>query len=77
MAFPNQVRLCLIRTIQVLRNDFALPLSSIIGNGMMSIILGSMFYNLQEDTASFLGRSVLLFFTILLNAFLDAFEVSH
>lgn len=42
----------------------------------MSIILGSMFYNMPTDTSSFFGRGVLLFFTVLLNAFLGAFEVS-
>lgn len=42
----------------------------------MSIILGSLFYNLSEDTNSFFGRGVLLFFTVLLNTFLGAFEVS-
>ena len=42
----------------------------------MSIILGSIFYNLSGDTNSFFGRGVLLFFTVLLNTFLGAFEVS-
>ena len=41
----------------------------------MSIIVGSMFYNMPEDTSSFFGREVLLFFTILLNTVLGAFEV--
>lgn len=42
----------------------------------MSIILGSMFYDLPQDSSSFFGRGVLLFFTVLLNTFLGAFEVS-
>ena len=41
----------------------------------MKIILGSMFYNMPGDTGSFYGRGVLLFFTVLLNTFLGAFEV--
>ena len=41
----------------------------------MAIIIGSLFYNLPNDTSSFFGRGVLLFFTILTNAFLGAFEV--
>ena len=76
VGFTRQISLCSQRAIQVLGNDFAPPISNIIGNTIMSIILGSMFYNLQEDTASFFGRGVLLFFTVLLNTFLGAFEVS-
>lgn len=42
----------------------------------MSIIIGSMFYNMPEEISSFFGRGVLLFLTLLLNTFLGAFEVS-
>ncbi|KAF4637494.1 hypothetical protein G7Y89_g601 [Cudoniella acicularis] len=70
----KQIRICVVRGIQVIRNDFAPPISNIIGNVIMSVILGSMFFNMSETTDSFFGRSVLLFFTILLNTFLGAFE---
>lgn len=56
-------------------NDLAPPISSITGNAVVAIIIGSLFYNLPNDTNSFFGRGVLLFFTILTNAFLGAFEV--
>lgn len=36
---------------------------------------GSVFYNLEDSTASFYSRGVLLFFAILLNAFASALEV--
>lgn len=45
------------------------------GNLVTSIILGSMFYNMPDDTSSFFGRTVLLFFTSLVNTTLAAFEV--
>ena len=73
-AFSLQVRLCIIRCCQRLHNDLAPPVSAIIGNAIISIILGSMFYNMPDDTSSFFGRGVLLFFTILTNTFLAAFE---
>ncbi|KAH6710868.1 AtrD, ABC-transporter [Leptodontidium sp. MPI-SDFR-AT-0119] len=56
----DQVHLCLI--------------SGIAGNAIISIILGSVFYNLAEDTSSFYGRGVLIFFTVLMNTFLGNFE---
>lgn len=45
------------------------------GNMVTSIILGSMFYNMPQSTSSFFGRTVLLFFTSLVNTTLAAFEV--
>lgn len=69
--------MCMIRGAQRLRNDLETPLSAIFGNLILSLILGSMFYNMSEDTDSFFGRGALLFFTILLNTFLGAFEVCN
>lgn len=34
-----------------------------------------MCFDLKEDTSSMYGRGVLLFFTVVLNTFLGAFEV--
>lgn len=68
------MELCIIRGFQRLRNDLPPPISSIAGNCIISMILGSMFYNMPNDTSSFFGRGVLLFFTILTNNFLASFE---
>ena len=70
----DQIRLCARRGLQRLVNDLAPPLSAISGNAIVSIILGSIFYNMPEDTSTFYGRGVLLFFTVLTNTFLGAFE---
>jgi hypothetical protein len=40
------------------------------------LIIGSVFYQLPEDTSSFYSRGALLFFAVLLNAFSSALEVS-
>ncbi|PQE32933.1 abc transporter cdr4 protein [Rutstroemia sp. NJR-2017a WRK4] len=74
IALREQVRLCIIRGFQRLKNDIAPPISSIAGNAILSIILGSMFYNMPNDTSSFFGRGVLIFFVVLTNTFLGAFE---
>lgn len=42
---------------------------------MMSLIIGSVFYNLKSDTASFTQRGSLLFFAILLSAFASGLEI--
>ena len=74
ISYSEQVRLCVTRGLQRLLNDLPPPISSIAGNCIVSVILGSMFYNMPDDTSSFFGREVLLFFTILTNTFLAAFE---
>ncbi|TGO37926.1 hypothetical protein BHYA_0085g00020 [Botrytis hyacinthi] len=74
ISFFSQVILYLNRCFQRLNNDIAPPISSIGGNAIISIILRSVFYNLAEDTSSFYGRGVLIFFTVLTNTFLGAFE---
>lgn len=74
VTFSKQVRLCLTRGLQRLSQDLAPPVSGILGNVIISTILGSMFYNMPDDTSSFFGRGVLLFFTILTNTLLASFE---
>lgn len=74
ISYAKQVHLCIVRNYQRLRNDLAPPLSSIIGNTVLSIVLGSMFYAMPENTSSFYGRGVSLFFIVLTNTCLGAFE---
>jgi ATP-binding cassette subfamily G (WHITE) protein 2 (PDR) len=72
-----QIRLCMTRGFQRLRGDMSLALSGMIGNFIMALIIGSVFYNLPFDTGSFYSRGALLFFAILLNAFSSALEVRN
>lgn len=74
LTFPAEIGLCLHRSFQRLFQDLTPPVSGIVGNAIISIILGSMFYNMPDDTSSFFGRGVLLFFTILTNTLLASFE---
>ena len=75
ISVPMQVKLCIRRGFQRLRGDISLPLSGGIGNTIIALIIGSVFYNLPDNTASFYSRGALLFFAILLNAFSSALEV--
>lgn len=70
-----QVKLCVTRGFQRLRGDMSIMLSGMIGNTVMALIIGSIFYNLPSNTGSFYSRGVLLFFAILLNAFSSFLEV--
>lgn len=53
----------------------SLAVSALIGNFFMSLIIGSVFYNLPADTSSFFSRGILLFYAVLLSAFASALEV--
>ncbi|KAL8792682.1 MAG: hypothetical protein Q9195_004742 [Heterodermia aff. obscurata] len=70
----KEIHLCTVRAFQRLFQDLTPPISGIVGNVIISVILGSMFYNMPRDTSSFFGRGVLLFFTILTNTLLASFE---
>jgi hypothetical protein len=75
MSVWEQVNLCMIRGFQRLKGDASLTLSQLIGNFIMALIIGSVFYRLENDTGSFYSRGALLFFAVLLNAFGSALEV--
>lgn len=70
-----QIKLCIERGFQRLKGDMTTFFSTIFGNVTTSLILGSVFYNLKQDTSTFYSRGALLFFAILMNAFSSALEV--
>lgn len=53
----------------------AILVTGIIFNLVMALVIGSVFYNLPNDTSSLYGRGALIFFAILLAAFASALEV--
>ncbi|GKZ71138.1 hypothetical protein AnigIFM60653_003613 [Aspergillus niger] len=75
ISLYEQVKLCLIRGFQRLQGDASLTISQLVGNFIMALIIGSVFYNLQPVTSSFYSRGALLFFAVLLNAFSSALEI--
>lgn len=64
-----------MRGFQRLRGDMSLTVSALLGNFFISLIIGSVFYDLPNDTSSFYARGVLLFYAVLLSAFSSALEV--
>lgn len=75
LSYFMQVRLCLWRGFVRLKGDMSMTLTSVFGNIIMSLIVSSVFFNLDETTNSFFQRGALLFFAILLNAFASALEI--
>ncbi|KAI1267845.1 ABC transporter ABCl1 [Xylariaceae sp. FL1019] len=75
LSYTQQIKLCLWRGWLRLKGDPSITIGSLIGNFIMSLIVGSVFYNLQPVTSSFYQRGSLLFFACLLNAFASALEI--
>lgn len=75
MSVVEQVNLCVRRGFQRLKGDASLSTSALIGNFIMALIIGSVFYQMPEDVSSFFSRGALLFFAVLLNAFSSALEI--
>ncbi|KAF8850810.1 hypothetical protein BDZ45DRAFT_708183 [Acephala macrosclerotiorum] len=75
ISIPMQVKICIIRGFQRLLGDKTFTSVTIAGNVIISLVLGSIFLNLPDSTASFYGRGALLFVVVLFNALTSALEI--
>ncbi|KAH9905245.1 ABC transporter-like protein [Xylariomycetidae sp. FL2044] len=72
----EQVMICLRRVVQRVRNSPGPSLSAVIANGILGLIIGSVFYDTSDTSDSLQQRATLLFFALTVNAFSPAFEVA-
>ncbi|RAH69716.1 putative ABC multidrug transporter [Aspergillus aculeatinus CBS 121060] len=75
LSYWGQIRICLWRDFQRLKNDPSVTLAMLIGNFFEALIISSVFYNLANDTSSFFSRGALLFMLVLLSAFSSMLEI--
>lgn len=75
LSLYQQVMLCVERGFQRLRADASITITGLVMNNLMALVIGSVFYNLQDNTGSFYSRGALLYFAILINAFAAGLEV--
>ncbi|KAF4944492.1 hypothetical protein FGADI_12668 [Fusarium gaditjirri] len=75
LSYSQQIQLCLWRGWLRLKGDPGITIGSLIGNFVMALIIGSVFFNLDETSSSFFQRGALLFFAVLMNAFASALEI--
>ncbi|KAF5670566.1 ATP-binding protein subfamily G (WHITE) member PDR [Fusarium heterosporum] len=75
LSYMQQIQLCLWRGWLRLKGDPGVTVGSLIGNFVMALIIGSVFYNLDDSSSSFFQRGALLFFAVLMNAFASALEI--
>ena len=76
VSIPMQIKYCTIRAYQRLWNDMTATVTTIFGQIMMALIIGSIFYGTSNDTNSFFAKGSVLFFAILLNALISLGEIN-
>ncbi|KAJ9156438.1 Multidrug resistance protein cdr1 [Pleurostoma richardsiae] len=75
ISIPMQIRLCMTRGYQRIMGDKTFFLVTVFGNLTISLVLGSVFYQLSPDASSINSRCILLFFAILFSALNSALEI--
>ena len=77
LSIPMQLKLCMKRSYQRTMNDKTATLTTVIGQVVMALIIGSIFYGTPDDTSSFFAKGAVLFFAILLNALIAITEINN
>ncbi|KAJ5812426.1 hypothetical protein N7474_008727 [Penicillium riverlandense] len=76
ISVPMQIKLNTRRAYQRLWNDISSTMSTVMGNMIMALISGSVFYGSPNTTAGFASKGATLFFAILLNALTAMSEIN-
>ena len=75
VSFPMQTGLCARRAYQQLRNDKASTAMAIIGEIVLALVVGSIFYGTPTNTGAFFSYGSLLFFSVLLNVLMAMTDI--
>ncbi|KAK6527806.1 GTPase-activating protein [Orbilia ellipsospora] len=76
LSIVMQIALCTKRAYQRMWMDLPSTVTAVMGNMVMALIIGSIFYGTPQSTASFFSKTGLLFFAILLNALGSITEIN-
>ncbi len=75
LSVPMQIRLCLRRAYQRMRNDLPTTLSTVVVQTVLSLIIGSIFFNSPDTSSAFFQKGAVLFFAVLMNALITINEI--
>ncbi|KAF4947363.1 hypothetical protein FSARC_13984 [Fusarium sarcochroum] len=77
ISMATQIRLTTKRAYQRIWNDLSATATSVATNIIMALIIGSVFYNTGDATASFYSKGAVLFMGILMNALAAISEINN
>ncbi|KAJ4116121.1 Multidrug resistance protein [Fusarium equiseti] len=75
ISVPMQIQLCISRGVKRLLGDKTFFIVTILGNFFMSLVLGSVYFDLPSTAESMNSRCSVLFFAILFNGLSSALEI--
>ncbi|KAM5368274.1 hypothetical protein ACJZ2D_009640 [Fusarium nematophilum] len=75
ISVPMQIRLCMTRGVQRLLGDKTFFVVTVLGNLVMSLVLGSVYFDLATTAETMNSRCSVLFFAILFNGLSSALEI--
>ncbi|CAL3967330.1 unnamed protein product [Diplocarpon coronariae] len=75
LSIPLQIKICMRRGFQRLQGTLPEIIFGVFSNILMSIVVGSLFVQLENNTSTMGNRGALIFFAILINAFSGAQEI--
>ncbi|KAF2092595.1 hypothetical protein NA57DRAFT_82150 [Rhizodiscina lignyota] len=76
ISIPMQIRLNTVRAYQRIWGDIASTMTSLIGQVVMALIIGSVFFGTPDATQGFFAKGAVLFFAVLLNALMAISEIN-
>lgn len=74
-SFSMQVKYIMLRNWKRTLGDPSLTIVTFFGNTVMGLIIGSVFFQLHNDTSSFYLRGSVMFFAVMFNAYASILEV--
>lgn len=77
VTYLTQLRLATIRGFQRIIGDKAYTITNVVGTIMQSLIVGSLFYNINKNTSGAFSRSSVLFFTLMFNSLAAMAEIPN
>lgn len=75
LSVPMQIRLCTRRAYQRMLNDLPTAISPVIVSLILSLIIGSVFFNTPDTSSFFFQKGAVLYFAVLMNALLTINEI--
>ncbi|CEI41683.1 ABC transporter CDR4 [Fusarium venenatum] len=77
VSFPMQTALCVKRSVQQLWNDKGSTLTTLVGEIIIALVVGSIFYGTPDTTDAFFAYGSVLFFSVLLNVLMSVTDIHN